>query len=812
MTAAHQALSGLRIVDLSRWVAGEYATKMFADFGADVVKVERPGVGSLTRGWGPFRDDAVDREASALFLHLNTNKRSIVIDLATTAGRESLLDLVATADAVIESFRPGQLERLRLSPDELFAVNPRLVLTRISAFGQTGPYRDYEATGLVLQAMGGPMHATGDAQREPLRKPGVMEQYTIGRTAAEATLAGLRNAEVNSRGCVVDVSGQEVLLSSADRRASYLLSASYSGIDAPRGTRSAHRGRTTFTGPFRAKDGYVMVYVTNQSFWNRFVNLVGAEAPEFRAQFLDRTDVATDRHEFIAFVTDWFARRPKQQIMEEGMAARIPLTAVLEIDELLDHPHFRARAAFASVQHPVAGRLVYPGAPWRMAGGFALRSAAPLLDEHGDALRTELAARRHATKPAAAPRTQPLVAPLEGIRVVDLTVVWAGPGATALLGDLGAEVIRIEANNRMSRQVSAALTKEIAATLGYHAATYPDRDPGPRPYDRSALFNWHARNKLSACMNLDSPEGRRAARELIAISDVFVENNSNGTMEKLGLGHAELLELNPRLIVARMPPMGMSGPMSDYLGYGPNFNSLVGIAAMDGYEGETPDTAGENYHMDEATPAGLAFAVLAALRRRESTGSGGLIEFAQSENVIHDIGEYLLAQQLTGRNPAVLGNSDPHLRQGVYPAAGDDRWVAISLRTDAESDRLSALMAADGCHRIADWTRSRKASELVEYLQSAGIPAGEVLSEGQVLDDPHLAAREWFQVHSHPAVGTHRYPGHPWRAQGMALRFGRALPGFGADNAYVYKTLLQYDDETYDDLVRRGLVTEEQFA
>ncbi|MCU1659278.1 MAG: frc 1, partial [Pseudonocardiales bacterium] len=209
-----QVLTGLRVVDLSRWVAGEYATKMFADFGADVVKVERPGVGSITRGWGPFRDDVVDREASALFLHLNTNKRSIVIDLASAAGRETIFDLVATADAVIESFRPGQLERLRLTPDDLFAVNPRLVLTRISAFGQTGPYRDYEATGLVLQAMGGPMHATGDAKREPLRKPGVMEQYTIGRMAGEATLAGLRNVEVNNRGCVIDISGHEVLLSS----------------------------------------------------------------------------------------------------------------------------------------------------------------------------------------------------------------------------------------------------------------------------------------------------------------------------------------------------------------------------------------------------------------------------------------------------------------------------------------------------------------------------------------------------------------------------------------------------------------------
>src|SRR5690606_19193980 len=170
MTGA-QALSGLRVLDLSRWVAGEYATKLFADFGADVVKVEKPGEGSLTRAWGPFPGDVPDPERSALFLHLNTNKRSVALDLRADADREVLLGLVARADALVEAFRPGHLERLGLGPDVLRDLNPRLVITRISAFGQTGPWRDREASGLVLQAAGGPMHATGQADRAPLRKP-----------------------------------------------------------------------------------------------------------------------------------------------------------------------------------------------------------------------------------------------------------------------------------------------------------------------------------------------------------------------------------------------------------------------------------------------------------------------------------------------------------------------------------------------------------------------------------------------------------------------------------------------------------------
>jgi crotonobetainyl-CoA:carnitine CoA-transferase CaiB-like acyl-CoA transferase len=827
-----QVLSGLRVLDLSRWVAGEFAAKLFADFGADVIKVEKPGEGSYTRHWGPFPGDNPDIEASALFLHLNTNKRSITLDLHSAQGRDIVLRLARTADAVVESFRPGHLERLGLGPDELRRENPRLVVTRISAFGQDGPYRNYEATGIVLQAMGGPMHATGEATRAPQRKPGLLEHYTVGRAAGEATLAGVFFARRAGTGAVIDVSGQEVLLAGADRRASYLLSAAYSGANAPRGMRSAQGGTATITGPFRASDGYVMVYITNQEFWNRLIRLIGEGSQAFLSKYLNRQFLGDDWDEFISYLRGWFAQRPKIELMERGEAARIPLTAYLGVDELERQPHFRGRGCFVTAVHPVAGRLEYIGPPWRMRGGYRLRRTAPLLGQHDSEVRAELGLGAAGSWPhRSAGRMAPIMRyPLEGIRVADLTVVWSGPGATAFLGDLGAEVIRIEGNNRTSRQVSATVTKEMLQAAPRSSASFPDRDPGARPYDRSAVFNWHSRNKLAACMNLDTPEGHDAAVGLLAICDVLVENNSNGVLERLGLGHEYLLEVNPRLIVARMPPLGMTGPMSGYLGYGPNFNSLVGIAAMDGYEGETPDTAGDNYHMDEASPAGLAFAVIAALLDRAATGKGGLIEFPQAENVMQDIGEFFLDRQLNHRNPQILGNSAPHALQDAYPAAGDDEWVAISVRDDRDWSALTAVlgnpgwarlgMSAAARHannavlraRIAEWTRAHPAEVVMAQLQAAGVPAGEVMTETRLLADKHLAARDWFKERSHPSVGTHRYPGHPWRASGFDLAFGRPVPGFGEDNEYVYKTLLGYPDERYDDLVRRGLVTTEQFA
>lgn len=821
--------SDLRVIDLSRWVAGEFATKLFADFGADVVKVERPGEGSLTRAWGPFPDDVPDPERSALFLHLNTSKRSVALDLADPGDRAVLLDLVAKADAVVESFRPGGLERLGLGPETVLAANPALVLTRISAFGQTGPYRDREATGLVLQAMGGPMHSTGDAHRAPQRKPGNLEHYSIGRYAAEATLAGLIQARRTGMGAVLDVSGQEALLSSGDRRASYLLAASYAATNAPRGVRSAHRGQSKLTGPFRTQDGYVMIYVTNQAFSDRLVDLVGETDPSFRERYHGVEVTLEDWPDFTGRLATWFAGQQKVELMTRAQERRIPLTAFLEMHELLDHPHFRARGSFVPVTHKMAGPLDHIGAPWRMAGGHRIRSAAPLLDEHGGQLRAEAAA----TVPAARPRwtwSRSGPGPLGGVRIVDLTVVWAGPGGTALLGDLGAEVIRLEGNNRISRQASAHLTREKLAVTGYRAAMFPDREPQPRPYDRSAIFNWHSRNKLSACANLETPEGHQAALDLIAKSDVLIENNARTTMEKLGLGHEELLARHPHLIVVRMPPMGMSGPMSDYLGYGPNFNALVGIAAMDGYEGETPDSAGDNYHMDEATPPAVALAVMTALWRRERSGQGGLVEFAQAENVMQDVGEYFLDRQLNGRNPSILGNSDPHLLQDVFACAGTDRWVAVSIRDDRDWAALRTAVGdadwlADGATaalrrrnssqlraRLAAWIEPQECSAVVAALVAARVPAGEVMSELGLLDDPHLAAREWFVTRSHPAVGTHRYPGLPWKATGFETIFGRPVPSFGEDNEYVYRQLLGYSQERYDDLVRRGLVTGEQFA
>ncbi|MCU1614607.1 MAG: bbsF 1 [Frankiales bacterium] len=415
--------------------------------------------------------------------------------------------------------------------------------------------------------------------------------------------------------------------------------------------------------------------------------------------------------------------------------------------------------------------------------------------------------------------------PLSGVRVIDLTVVWSGPGGTALLGDLGAEVIRVEDVHRSSRNISSKISRETAGKFRYHQSTFADGDPGDRPYDRCAIFNWHARNKLSVTMSLGEEAGKEAFLDLVAVSDLVIENNSPGVMEKLGLDYQTLAARNDRIVVVRMPPLGMSGPLSSYLGYGPNFNSLVGIAAMDGYEGEDPTTAGENYHMDEAAPGGVAFAAMAALWDREHTGRGQMIEFAQAENLLLEMGEYILDYQVNDRVPPIRGTSDPLLLQGVLATRDEDRWVVVSIRDGTEWKAVARIIGRDDLafddwpSRSAEllgaveaWTRTQDAATVMSVLQAEGLPASEVMSETRLLADPHLESRQWFRTRSHPAIGTHRYLGHPWRVDAYDLAWGRPVPGFGEDNAYVYRDLLGYSEERYQELIASGMVGTRQFG
>jgi benzylsuccinate CoA-transferase BbsF subunit/naphthyl-2-methylsuccinate CoA transferase subunit len=418
--------------------------------------------------------------------------------------------------------------------------------------------------------------------------------------------------------------------------------------------------------------------------------------------------------------------------------------------------------------------------------------------------------------------------PLEGVRVLGFGLLWAMPTATMMMSDMGAEVIKVESLRYFpmgTRGIFPRPTRELIRNTGYYGRGYPESEPGDRPWNRYAVFNCHARNQLSMTIDLNKPDGQRYIRQLVAVSDLVIENNSPDVMEKLGLGYATLRAINPRIIMIRLPGIALSGPYRDFRGTGATIEAICGLTSLRGYVDGDPSTAGASYYMDSASAGVSVFALLAALERRDETGEGSLIEIPQSENLLNHMGEAILEYSMNARAPAPLGNFHPaYAPQGAYRSKGEDRWVGISVTSDSEFVKLCEAigrpeLATDPRYAsplvrrrnqealrgpIEAWTAQRTHREAAATLQDAGVPAGPVLAEPDAYEDPHLNARGFFSTWTTPDTGTYRYPGHLWRYHKTPLRYDRPAPTLGQDNEYVYKTILGVDDAEYRRLIEEG--------
>jgi crotonobetainyl-CoA:carnitine CoA-transferase CaiB-like acyl-CoA transferase len=418
--------------------------------------------------------------------------------------------------------------------------------------------------------------------------------------------------------------------------------------------------------------------------------------------------------------------------------------------------------------------------------------------------------------------------PLDGIRILDFTVVWAGPFATMLLGDYGAEVIRVESLRFFPSVTRGSTPRPTAAAvraMSGPGGAYPEREPGPRPWNRHPMFNPHARNKLGMTVDLSRPEGRELFLRLIAISDVVVENHSARFMENLMLTYDVLARHKPDLIMVSMPAFGMSGPYKYYQGFGINVESVCGLTWLRAYtNGDLTETS-STLHMDAASGAAAAFAIMAALLYRRRTGKGQFIDFAQAENLMQSVGEILMDYTMNGRVQSSLGNRHPSMApHGCYPCRGDDRWVVIAIADDAEWERFCQALGnpdwasderfADAAGRyryqdvldphIATWTHSHQPWEIFDRLQSAGIAAGPVMRESDLLTDPHLQARGFFHIITQAETGTHPYPGPMWHMSATPASIRRPPVRLGEHNDYVYHQLLKLSPEEIEALRAAG--------
>ena len=834
-----QPLDGVRVLELATDVAGPFAGKLFADFGADVIKIEPPG-GDPARLHGPFPDDVAHIEQSALFLQLNTNKRSVVADLDDPADRDLVAELAANSDVVIESFAPGRLDELGLGFDALLDRNPSTVLTSVTPFGQDGPYANYVGADIVTYAMGGPMFGTGVDTREPVKLGGNLTSYQCGNVAATATLAAVEMVLASNDGVHIDLSMFEAQTGSVDRRVTYLLWYLWSGRVVARQPEAVVR--TLPNGFFPTAEGHVLAF-TLLPWIPRMLKVLDDAG---LAERFDNPDWMQDddlADEIQAVLYPWLFDGDKSDRARLAQAEKWAMTALNPPIDVLNDKHFVDRGFFVETEHPVAGRFRLPGAPFRLGDAWQLHRPAPTLDQHGPEVRAEtakngsaadeVAASAVSTAAAAPTATATKVAqrlPLEGVRIIDLTVVWAGPSATMHLGDLGAEIVRVDNPYVFPPATRGAAPRpdpSMLVDLGPLGGSYPNLDTTGRPWNTQGMWAAQARNKRSCTLDIRKPEGLEAFFRLVDESDVLVENNSVATLDKLGIGWEQLHARNPNLIALRMPPMSLSGPYASYVGFGASFEALCGLTRIRGYRDDDPTTTSAAFHMDPTSGASGAFAVMCALRRRAATGEGELIEFAQSENMMQHIGEYFIDADRTGRSHGPAGNR--HLvraPQGCYRCAGDDRWAVISVGDDQEWAGLCQAMGqpalttdprfATATDRMANhdeldqlieaWTVELDHREVFERCQAERVPSGPVLDEADAYADPHLTARSFFRDQGSLDIGTWSFPGQQWKWTGPAMRWG-PICRLGDSNDYILRDVLELDDAAYQALVDGGHIS-----
>ena len=375
-----QALSDVKVLDLTWYVAGPYCTKLLADYGADVIKVERPDKGDPARGFGPFPGDAPDPEKSGLFLHLNTNKSGITLNLKAEAGKRIFKELVRDVDLLVENFSPRIMPSLGLDYESLERINPGLVMVSISNFGQTGPYRDFKATDIVEYALGGPMFSTGIPEREPLQLYNNVIQYQAGSCAAVAALVAIYGSEIRGNGEHVDISIMETQAGGIDRTPTMRITYQYTGDVSPR----LPVGWAFASGVFPCKDGYMDI-MGSAIFFPKMAAMLGMpellEHPRF-SNFIEqaRPEVA---EEFLTILLPWLQERTKREIWEAAQEVQMLSAPIYTSEDLLKDPHYNERGFWVEIDHPVTGTVKYPGAPFKMLETpWQIRRPAPLLGQH----------------------------------------------------------------------------------------------------------------------------------------------------------------------------------------------------------------------------------------------------------------------------------------------------------------------------------------------------------------------------------------------------------------------------------------------
>jgi len=752
-------LAGLHVVELANEIPGHYAAKLFADLGAEVIKIEPPA-GDPLRRWGPFPGGVSDPQRCGLFEYLNAGKRGAALDLAAPGDMAAARELIARAHVLIEDFAPGTLEGWGLGRDTLARLNPNLVLLRISHFGQTGPWRHRRATPLTLQAASGWIIAR-DPQRPPVQVGARISEYVAGAYAALGALTALRLPPTGGVREVreVDLSQAEALLSTLPYP--MLMAQRMQRLGLPANLRSA-----PMLGVVRAADGWVGINCLTGQHWLDVCAMLGL--PEYGEHQIAIMMGGPERDEFFAKAEPLLAEQTVAEIVELGQALRIPAAPVNDGASVLDCPQYAKRGFFVPGGGP-GWSFRRPGPAFRFSKTpVAQPIPAPPLGARAEPWTTD----GHFLSTAEGPL------PFAGLRVLDLTTFWAGAYLTCYLGAFGADIVKVESIQRPDgHRYSGAFAYE-----------------GDDWYERSAIWQGTNLNKRDLTLDLTSPRGLDIARRVAAEADVVIENFSPRVVEQFVLDYDSLVSLKPDVIVVRMPGFGLQGPWRDYVGWALNIEQTSGMSAVTGYADGPP--CNPQGPADPIVGVHAGVALLAALEHRSRTGIGQLIEIAQIEVAACVTAEPVIEYSMNGVVRPREGNRRRGYLQGVYPTGADGAWVALSVPDDG----LQAVDHDVFDEMVAAWTRTQKPTAIVETLRAQGIPAELVIAGDRTYDRDllggQLDARGYYEEHVHPITGSHRYPGWPFRiTPGPAHHHRTAPPTLGQHNDEILRGLGLSEDE-----------------
>jgi crotonobetainyl-CoA:carnitine CoA-transferase CaiB-like acyl-CoA transferase len=763
-------LDGVRVIDLTTDIAGPYCTKVLADAGADVVKVE-PTTGDPLREWG----------SGALFEFLNTSKRSI---------HGNWDELISSADILVAD--------ASVDLGALMATHPALVIVTITPFGCDGPWVGRPCTEFTLQAACGSTGNRGLPEQPPLSAGGRIGEWVTGTYAVLGAIAAYREAVRSGKGEHVDVAMLDCMAVTMITYPSTF--ASFSGWPDQVGT-----GRVIEVPSVEpATDGYVNVTTNSAQQFQDFLIMIGR--PDLLAD--EELPIASKRfarrHEFLEIVAEYTTKHTTNEFLDQAALLRIPCGPVLNGSTVPDFEQFKARGVF---QTSPSGRFVQPRVPFSISG-LEPRPFGPAPDngQHTGTIDWSTPGR----SPTAESEGADWQLPLHGVRVVDCTAWWAGPASTNVLACLGADVIKVESVKRPDYM--------------RFASTKPPTEPDW--WEWGPLFHGVNVSKRGITLDLTAPEGVAAFEKLVETADMVVENYTPRVMEQFGLGWDRLHEVNPELIMVRMPAFGLSGPWRERTGFAQTMECLTGMAWLTGFADGPPVLV--RGACDPLAGMHSVIAGLLALIARDRTGGGRLAETVMVEAALNAAAEQVVEFGASGTVLTRDGNRGPGAApQGVYPCTGEDQWLAIAVATDAQwlllrgalgnpgwamTDELSDVGGRRRHHDrvdagIAAWSKDQKAESAVEALVVAGVPAGVVVAGRDIVDNPQLRSRGLFETEHHVSTGDHEIPMLPFKYSRVDhwLRF--ASPTLGQHNQEVL-TDLGLDAAAIEELRAAGVVGE----